>query len=72
MQREVIADLQSLGFLPKAAERHEVQIGTFADLAKLALEPLALEQNEAAVLDVDSDAPALIEAPKEPVEAQEA
>jgi hypothetical protein len=61
VQREVIADLQSLGFLPKAAERHEVQIGTFADLARL-----ALDQNDAPVLDVDSDAP------KEPVEAQEA
>ena len=44
-----------------------MQIGTFADLARL-----ALEQNDAAVLDVDSDAPALIEPPTEPVEAQEA
>ena len=43
VQREVIADLQSLGYLPKAAERHDVQVGTFVDLARLAIEQVPNE-----------------------------
>ena len=38
VQRELVADLQSLGYLPKAAEKHAVQVGTFVDLARLAIE----------------------------------
>ena len=36
--RELVSDLQGLGYLPKAPEQHNVSIATFADLAKLALE----------------------------------
>ena len=36
IQRELVSDLQSLGYLPKAVEQHQVQIGTFVELAKLA------------------------------------
>ena len=38
VQRELVADLQGLGYLPKAAEKHAVQVGTFVDLAMLAIE----------------------------------
>jgi hypothetical protein len=69
VQREVVADLQSLGYLPKAAEQHDVRIGTFADLAKLALEPLAVEPsavepNAAPLVETGDDAPALLDAPQ--------
>jgi len=36
IHRELIADLQSLGYLPRSPEEHRVQIGTFVDLAELA------------------------------------
>ena len=36
IQRELVSDLQSLGYLPKAPEQHQVQIGTFVDLVQLA------------------------------------
>jgi len=38
IQRELMGDLQSLGYLPKAPEQHDVRIGTFVDLARLAVE----------------------------------
>ena len=38
IERELITDLQGLGYLPKAVEQHEVRIGTFVDLARLAVE----------------------------------
>jgi len=38
IQRDLIDDLQSLGFLPKAIEQHDVRIGTFVDLAQKAME----------------------------------
>ncbi len=38
IERELLSDLQGLGYLPKAAELHKVQVATFADLAKLAVE----------------------------------
>ena len=38
IQRELIGDLQSLGYLPKAPEQHQLQIGTFVDLVQLAAE----------------------------------
>ena len=36
IQRELISDLQSLGYLPRSAEQLRVQIGTFVDLVQLA------------------------------------
>ena len=44
VQREIVADLQSLGFLPKAAEQLDVQVGTFVDLARLAIEQTPQQQ----------------------------
>lgn len=44
IERELMGDLQSLGYLPKAAERHEVQISTFTDLAKAAAQEGEQEQ----------------------------
>ncbi len=44
VQREIVADLQSLGFLPKAAEKHDIQVGTFVDLARLAIEQTPQQQ----------------------------
>ena len=44
IQRELIADLQSLGYLPKAAEKHALQVGTFVDLVQLAIEQVPQEQ----------------------------
>jgi len=38
IERELVGDLQGLGYLPKAAEQHNVHIATFADLAKLAVQ----------------------------------
>jgi len=38
IQRELVQDLQSLGYLPKAVEQHQVQLATFLDLARLAAE----------------------------------
>jgi transcriptional regulator with XRE-family HTH domain len=67
IERELVADLQSLGYLPKAAEQHEVRIATFADLAKLALEPLALDENSPRAVEALDEGPALIEAPVEAV-----
>ena len=37
IQRQLVSDLQSLGYLPKAPEQHQVQIGTFIDLVQLAV-----------------------------------
>jgi len=67
VQREVVADLQGLGYLPKVAQQHEVRIGTFADLVKLALEPLAVEPNGAPPVEAGEQGRALIEAPAEAV-----
>lgn len=36
IERELIADLQSLGYLPRSPEQHQVQIGTFLDLVEMA------------------------------------
>lgn len=36
VQRELVTDLQGLGYLPKAAEQHDIRVGTFVDLARLA------------------------------------
>ena len=38
IRRELVADLQSLGYLPKAPQQHTLQIGTFVDLARLAVD----------------------------------
>ena len=38
IQRELISDLQGLGYLPKCPEQHHVQISTFVDLVGLAKE----------------------------------
>jgi len=37
-QRELVSDLQGLGYLPKAAEQHDIRVGTFVDLARLAVQ----------------------------------
>jgi transcriptional regulator with XRE-family HTH domain len=71
VQREVVADLQGLGYLPKAPEQHEVRIGTFADLVKLAQEPLvveadAVDENGApALVEAGDDVPVLLDAPRD-------
>jgi transcriptional regulator with XRE-family HTH domain len=36
IHRELIADLQSLGYLPRSPEEHRIQIGTFVDLVEIA------------------------------------
>lgn len=36
IQRQLISDLQSLGYLPRSPEQHQVQIGTFVDLVQRA------------------------------------
>lgn len=54
IQRELISDLQSLGYLPRSPEQYHVQIGTFVDLVQLAtkkvdaevIEPGASNKNE--------------------------
>jgi hypothetical protein len=51
IQRDLINDLQSLGYLPRAPEQHQVQIGTFVDLLQLASKPV-----EATVVDPDVSA----------------
>ena len=38
VQRELISDLQSLGYLPKSVERHDLRITSFVELAQLALD----------------------------------
>lgn len=43
IQRDLISDLQSLGYLPRSAEQLNVQIGTFADLARLATKTVDAE-----------------------------
>jgi len=49
IQRELIQDLQSLGYLPRAPEQHTVQLSTFVDLARLAAEQQG-QMKEAQVL----------------------
>ena len=36
IQRDLVSDLQSLGYLPRSPEQYHVQIGTFVDLVQLA------------------------------------
>ena len=43
IQRELVSDLQSLGYLPRSPERHQVQIGTFVDLVQMASKPVDAE-----------------------------
>ena len=43
IERELVADLQSLGYLPRAPEQHQVQLATFADLARLAAQTGEIE-----------------------------
>ena len=38
IQRELVGELQSLGYLPRSPEQHQLQIGTFVDLVGLASE----------------------------------
>jgi predicted DNA-binding protein (UPF0251 family) len=58
VQRELISDLQSLGYLPKSVERHDVRITSFVELAQLAFDQ-AQDPPEAA-------AEALVEPPQLP------
>ncbi|MFH1615104.1 MAG: hypothetical protein ABIG61_08495 [Planctomycetota bacterium] len=37
IRRDLISDLQSLGYLPRSPEQYHVQIGTFVDLVRLAM-----------------------------------
>ena len=65
IKRELLADLQSLGYLPKVADRHEVRISSVADLMRLAIEqeekqaliapPPIGELPEAAVIEVEGE-----------------
>jgi len=50
IKRELIVDLQSLGYLPRSPEEHRVQIGTFVDLAELAAKHV-----DANMLDTEND-----------------
>ncbi len=43
IQRELISDLQSLGYLPRSPEQYNVQIGTFVDLVQLATKKVDAE-----------------------------
>jgi len=43
IQRELINDLQGLGYLPRSPEQYHVQIGTFVDLVQLATKKVDAE-----------------------------
>ena len=43
IERELITYLQSLGYLPRSPEQHQVQIGTFLDLVELATRKVEAE-----------------------------
>ena len=43
IQRELISELQSLGYLPRSPEQYNVQIGTFVDLVQLATKKVDAE-----------------------------
>ena len=43
IQRDLISDLQSLGYLPRSPEQYHVQIGTFVDLVQLAMKKVDAE-----------------------------
>ena len=43
IERGLLSDLQSLGYLPRAPERHQLQIGTFVDLVQLAMKKVDAE-----------------------------
>ncbi len=43
IQRDLISDLQSLGYLPRSPEQYHVQIGTFVDLVQLATKKVDAE-----------------------------
>ena len=43
IKRELIYDLQSLGYLPKAPEQHQLQISTFVDLIEMANKQIKAE-----------------------------
>jgi len=60
IERELIQDLQSLGYLPRSPERHQVQIGTFADLVELACKPVDSE-----VIEPQVDSPKALPGPPE-------
>lgn len=36
IERGLLSDLQSLGYLPRSPEKHQVQVGTFLDLVQMA------------------------------------
>jgi DNA-binding XRE family transcriptional regulator len=57
VQRELVSDLQGLGYLPKAVEQHDIRIGTFVDLARL-----AAQENPG---ELAGGRPAAIQAPRE-------
>ena len=59
IQRELVADLQALGYLPKAAELHDVRIGTFVDLARLAGE------REREADEIEAEPPKALPAPED-------
>ena len=46
IQRDLISDLQSLGYLPRSPEQYHVQIGTFVDLVQLAMKKVDAEPIE--------------------------
>jgi hypothetical protein len=46
IQRDLISDLQSLGYLPRSPEQYNVQIGTFVDLVQLAMKKVDAEAIE--------------------------
>ncbi|MHC4071431.1 MAG: helix-turn-helix domain-containing protein [Planctomycetota bacterium] len=46
INRELIADLQSLGYLPRSPEEHRIQIGTFVDLVEMAAKHVEAEAIE--------------------------
>lgn len=43
IRRELISDLQSLGYLPRSPEQYNLQIGTFVDLVQLATKKVDAE-----------------------------
>jgi len=59
IQRELISDLQSLGYLPRSAEQLNVQIGTFVDLVRLATKKVDAEVIESEANNKNELPPAL-------------
>ncbi len=70
VQRELVSDLQGLGYLPKAAEQYDVRVDTFVNLARLAVDQAG--RGKLPTDDTPEELPAPKDAPEPDDEATEA